>query len=168
MLALCQLFLFGILYFFYYFPIYKKETQQLLPKHLLMFAYLSLVLCLTIYPLPLSIDYSGNSVIQSINFFPFRDLIKGYHFALQEIIFNILLFLPYGCLLPKLTNYRLLKTIFSSFLFSLTIEVTQAYTILFNTDLQRVTDLTDIVTNTVGGSLGYLLYKLFNQIKEAI
>lgn len=69
---------------------------------------------------------------------------------------NILLFVPFGFLLPLLWPRcnKILLIFFSGFLFSLVIELSQ----LLN---HRLTDVDDLVLNTAGAIIGLLLYKLF-------
>lgn len=88
---------------------------------------------------------------EKINFIPFSNEIDivGY---LQ----NILLFIPFGILIPFLwKKYDKVVHIFlSGFLFSMFIEVTQ----LLN---NRSTDIDDLILNTIGGLIGYGIYKMF-------
>lgn len=78
---------------------------------------------------------------------------------------NIFLLLPLVfaiCLLfPSVRQFK--KILFISFLMSLTIESTQAILdLLFN--FNRVFEVDDLITNTAGGLLAYLLYKLLRRI----
>lgn len=86
----------------------------------------------------------------NINFIPFSNEIDivGY---LQ----NILLFIPFGILIPFLwRKYEKLFYIFiSAFSFSMFIEITQ----LLN---NRSTDVDDLILNTIGGLIGYGIYKI--------
>lgn len=67
---------------------------------------------------------------------------------------NMLLFVPLGILLPLLwRSCRLYKTVAIGFSLSLLIELSQ----LFN---YRATDIDDLLMNTLGTLLGYLLYTL--------
>jgi glycopeptide antibiotics resistance protein len=74
---------------------------------------------------------------------------------------NILLFIPFGCLLPFIwTDTNNLKcVVLSGFFFSLLIEISQ----LFN---NRRTDIDDLMLNTFGALLGYLLFKLFARVTK--
>lgn len=55
-------------------------------------------------------------------------------------------------------NIKLIKVIISTFLFSLSIELTQLIMTIFLLK-HRSFDVTDIITNTIGGLVGYLAYK---------
>ena len=85
--------------------------------------------------------------------------------VLQNVA-NIFLLLPLVfaiCLLkPSVRQFK--KILLISFLMSLTIESTQALLdLLFN--FNRVFEVDDLITNTVGGVLAYLLYKVLRRIK---
>ncbi|QIE35717.1 VanZ family protein [Bacillus tropicus] len=75
-------------------------------------------------------------------------------------LLNIVLFMPFGFLLPTIwPQFRKMKnTVCAGFFFSLAIELNQ----LLN---NRITDIDDLFTNTLGAVIGYLLYKaLFKMI----
>ncbi|ARO63883.1 Teicoplanin resistance protein vanZ [Bacillus cereus] len=75
-------------------------------------------------------------------------------------LLNIVLFMPLGFLLPTIwPQFRKMKnTVCAGFFFSLAIELNQ----LLN---NRITDIDDVFTNTLGAIIGYLLYKaLFKMI----
>lgn len=76
--------------------------------------------------------------------------------GLTTYLLNIIMFMPLGFLLPYIwDNFRNLKSIiFTSFIFSLSIELSQ----LLN---RRTTDIDDLMMNTLGGILGYFIWKLF-------
>ncbi|MCU5429978.1 VanZ family protein [Bacillus cereus] len=68
-------------------------------------------------------------------------------------LLNILLFMPLGFLLPTIwPQFRKIKnTVCAGFFFSLAIELNQ----LLN---NRITDVDDLFTNTLGAIIGYVLY----------
>jgi len=75
-------------------------------------------------------------------------------------LLNILLFMPLGFLLPTIwPQFRKMKnTVCAGFFFSLAIELNQ----LLN---NRITDIDDLFTNTLGTIVGYVLYTaLFKMI----
>lgn len=85
----------------------------------------------------------------TINLVPFTGL--GYSFVL-----NILMCIPFGFLVPFIwVDYRRLhKTVVLGACFSLMIELSQ----LFN---GRATDIDDLIANTCGVLLGYVVWKIF-------
>ncbi|MCT6915469.1 MULTISPECIES: VanZ family protein [Bacillus] len=75
-------------------------------------------------------------------------------------LLNIVLFMPFGFLLPTIwSQFRKMKhTVCAGFFFSLAIELNQ----LLN---NRITDIDDLFTNTLGAIVGYLIYRvLFKMI----
>ncbi len=69
---------------------------------------------------------------------------------------NILLLVPFGFLLPLLwTKYRsVVRVTLCGFLLSLFIEMSQLFS-------YRATDIDDLIMNTLGAFLGYLIFKIF-------
>ncbi|HDR6298750.1 hypothetical protein COD90_22650 [Bacillus cereus] len=75
-------------------------------------------------------------------------------------LLNIVLFMPFGFLLPTIwPQFRKMKnTVCAGFFFSLAIELNQ----LLN---NRITDIDDLFTNTLGAIVGYVIYRvLFKMI----
>lgn len=78
-------------------------------------------------------------------------------FWLKQIFLNILLFVPFGCLLPLVSKLfrNPLFTVFLGFLFSGLIEMMQYIT------GRGLTEVDDIITNTLGTAVGVALYFIF-------
>ncbi|MED2793035.1 VanZ family protein [Bacillus wiedmannii] len=78
-------------------------------------------------------------------------------------LLNIVLFMPLGFLLPTIwPQFRKMKnTVCAGFFFSLAIELNQ----LLN---NRITDIDDLFTNTLGAIVGYLLYRLYRALFKMI
>lgn len=96
--------------------------------------------------------------LPDIGYFRFRPNINlkpfQYMFSdLRSTVPNVFLFLPLGCFLPILwADFRSAwKTVFVGFLTSLTIELLQIFT-------YRATDVNDLMTNTLGTLVGYLMF----------
>lgn len=85
-------------------------------------------------------------------FIPFVDMIRGP----VDTILNVILFFPLGFFLPLLYKKynRIGRIVFIGFLFSLAVELVQMFGI-------GATDINDLITNTVGVCLGYVVYQLF-------
>ena len=102
--------------------------------------------------------------IAKVNLEPFRVLQRAVSFAdgihirswgqLRIIALNILLFVPFGYLLPVLWKKadRWWKTVMIGFAVSLAVELLQLVTRL------GMFDVDDIINNTIGAGAGYLLY----------
>lgn len=75
-----------------------------------------------------------------------------------EPMFNILILLPFGVYLRYYFNFSLKKTILFSFLLSLFFELTQLTGLYFIYPRSyRLFDVNDLLHNTLGGTLGYLI-----------
>ena len=85
-----------------------------------------------------------------INLVPFKNQIN-----IIEYILNIILFMPFGFLTPFICKkeLNLYKIIIKGFSFSLLIELSQ----LLN---NRSFDINDLILNTLGAVIGYVLFKL--------
>lgn len=101
---------------------------------------------------------NGLIVNREFNWVPFVDIVNSPVEYLKNTVLNIILFVPLGFLLPTVWNeYRSAKkTLFTGLGISLLIEILQIFTF-------RLTDVDDLITNTVGTILGYYLYCRFSQ-----
>lgn len=97
--------------------------------------------------------YPGMKLKEEINLIPFRDGIS------LSMILNVVMFMPLGFLLPLLwKEYQsLVRTAIIGFCFSCGIEFCQ----LFN---RRVSDVDDLLMNTLGAILGWLIWIVFSRI----
>ena len=75
----------------------------------------------------------------------------------RNIILNIMMFVPFGFLLPLVSNkfQTFWKTYVAGFLFTVLIEITQLLLHL------GICELDDFMNNTVGAMIGYGIYRLF-------
>ena len=97
--------------------------------------------------------YPGMKLQEEINLIPFRDGIS------LSMILHVVMFMPLGFLLPLLwKEYQsLVRTAIIGFCFSCGIEFCQ----LFN---RRVSDVDDLLMNTLGAILGWLIWIVFSHI----
>jgi glycopeptide antibiotics resistance protein len=97
--------------------------------------------------------YPDMKLQEEINLIPFRDGIS------LSMILNVVMFMPLGFLLPLLwKEYQsLVRTAIIGFCFSCGIEFCQ----LFN---RRVSDVDDLLMNTLGAILGWLIWIVFSRI----
>ena len=131
----------------------------------LFFIYFLILVNLTIFKYGyLTLDFD---IRFYINYIPFVETVKMFtnefsdiHIALYNVIGNILLFIPLGFCIPLFFNKKnkLSKVILYGFIASLTIEVLQIFT-PFNT-----TDIDDIIFNTFGSILGFIIFNIFYRI----
>lgn len=102
------------------------------------------------------------SGIWGINIIPFKTITsyikysKPLHAAIN-ILGNIIIFIPLGIMLPLLyTPLRKIKKILSLILtISFMVEFIQLF-------VGRAVDIDDIILNTIGGIIGYIIYKQFD------
>lgn len=128
----------------------KSLSKALLALYLLIMLWL--VLFKFSFNLSLILDYQ----IRSINLIPFAFVNERGN--LREIIYNCVVFIPFGLLLSvsfkRVNFWRKLACVL---VFSLIAEITQFVFAI------GATDITDLITNTLGGFLGLILYDLSNK-----
>ncbi|HHT38580.1 MAG TPA: VanZ family protein [Mollicutes bacterium] len=154
---------FSILYKVFFFNRWRTKGKAKLVVNTLMYIYISLVLYVTLMPIVISLPFIFNHPYVSMNMIPFDDYFSGRGDAVRQIILNVIMMLPFGFLLPLVKKQNLLSCLFWTFLFSLAIELTQPMINGF-----RAADITDLITNTIGGLLGYLLYLVFKPLINKI
>lgn len=95
----------------------------------------------------------------SLTLIPFLPMIADF----KNTILNIILFVPLGIMLPFLwKKYNTLKaTLLFGFGMSLSIEILQILT-------YRATDINDIIANTFGAVLGYLIFASTSRIVPSV
>lgn len=81
---------------------------------------------------------------------------------LTQIVYNAILFIPFGIYLRYFFRFDLKKVIKYSFIFSLFFELTQLSGLYFIYPRPyRLFDIDDLIINTLGGILGFYLTKYF-------
>jgi len=105
--------------------------------------------------------------IKRANFVPFSTLQFFYrmkssysYYVAKNILGNIIGFIPLGILLPIMSTrlQRILRTTGVVFLISLSFETIQLITNL------GVFDVDDLILNTIGGAIGYLIYSISKRL----
>ena len=96
----------------------------------------------------------------TLNLIPFADIVNYPLTYIVNSLLNVLLFVPLGVFVPILwPKFNNLKSIIiTGFLFSLFIEIMQLFAI-------RVTDIDDIIFNTLGALAGFFVYKIISRYK---
>lgn len=116
------------------------------------------------------IDFiSGNKIsFRSLNIIPFKMFLTlrneiesmGFIWAISNSLGNLLIFAPFGYLIPivfkKINNIS--SIIVTSFSLSLFLELSQYILSIGSADID------DIILNTLGGIAGYLIYKLISKV----
>lgn len=105
-----------------------------------------------------------------INVVPFKTItsyfINYQYFGMKLLVINLLgnivVFMPFGLLLAALTKakYKFFEVLYYSVMLSTAIEAIQ------NLTKVGVFDVDDILLNTLGGVLGYLIYKYIFQRQQ--
>lgn len=123
----------------------------------LRFHNVSQTVVYTLFALYLAGVYAlvGLPTVNYVRFEPNIYLIPlwGIQNDLKNSVLNVILFLPLGFVLPILcSDFRSIKrSMLTGGLLSILIELLQMFTF-------RATDINDVLTNTLGTLLGYLLY----------
>ena len=149
----------AFLYVLVFFRRWKHRGKDILLVNTLLYLYLSSVLYFTLMPVIVSIPFVLNHPYKPMNLVPFIDVSAGRGDFVRQVVLNVIMTTPFGFLFPLAQNRTagFGRTVFSCFLMSLGIELLQP---LFN----RSSDITDLITNVIGGMLGYGFYVAFRPI----
>ena len=150
-----------LLYMFRFYRRWKTEGKDVLLVKTLMYIYLSLVLFFTLMPVITSLPFIFTNGYEMMNLVPFIDILEGRGDFLRQVLLNVIMTIPFGFLFPltKKNGGKFSTTVFYCFLLSLGIELMQP---LIND--WRSSDITDIITNVLGGMIGYGFYKVFKPL----
>ncbi|MDD3222107.1 MAG: VanZ family protein [Clostridia bacterium] len=134
--------------------------------------FLIIYLAILAYVCFWSEDY-GRMDVQNIyryNLVPFREIIRFYTYRdvvgfdafLLNLFGNVLVFIPFGVMVPIVSsrNRKFFRVFGLTFLLSLFIECIQLISKVGSFDVD------DLILNTVGGILGYILFWIMNQIRR--
>ena len=151
------------LYILVLFPKWKNQGKKSLVVNTLMYVYIGLLLRVTLMPILASLPQIFSHPYGPINLIPFDGVLENRAQIIIQVGLNIVLTIPFGFLFPlnsKTGKKNLfLKTILATFFLSLGIELLQPLLNRF-----RVGDITDIITNTCGGIVGYTLYIVISPV----
>lgn len=132
----------------------KCRSRQLL--YMLFALYLSAIFSATGIP-----SIASPTVDPSFNLIPVIDIANSPFEYLKNTLLNILLFVPLGFFLPLLWKefQSLKRTVLCGLCLSLGIEILQIFTF-------RLTDIDDLITNTLGTLFGFFAAGLFLHITD--
>ena len=100
--------------------------------------------------------------VHETNLIPFKVLIETYeevflnnniNYFIINFLGNIIMFIPFGFIIPLLWNISNRRVIIIGFCISLFIEISQLF-------LSRGTDVDDLILNTLGVLFGLIIFKL--------
>lgn len=155
--------IFLLIYIFIFNKFLKGKSKQDIFEFSGMYLYLFLVLCVTILPIDFTLYLrlkNSSTDFVYIHLKPFNDIISGYGGAVEQIILNIVMTIPFGFLYTVLKPDKgIVRVILATFLLSFMIEVIQLIMTLFLLH-HRSCDVTDLITNTIGGIIGFIIYKI--------
>lgn len=150
-----------IIYFWKFYKKWKEKGRDVWLVNTTMYIYLSFVLYFTLMPIITSLPFIFNHPYDSMNLVPFIDVLNSRGDFVRQVGLNVIMTIPFGFLMPlvKKRNARLLKVVFYTFLLSLGIELLQPLINGF-----RSADITDLITNVIGGIIGYVMYLIFKPL----
>ena len=154
-----------IIYFWKFYKKWKEKGRDVLFVNTIMYIYLSFVLYFTLMPIITSLPFIFNHPYTPMNLVPFIDVLNSRGDFVRQVGLNVIMTIPFGFLMPlvKKENARLLKVVFYTFLLSLGIELLQP---LINGT--RSADITDLITNVLGGIIGYIIFLIFKPLTTKI
>ena len=137
----------------------KSDKKIYIHKELLMFLFGIYIMCLFTVVTYQDVESYGN------NFTPFKEMFRytlGSNLFIKNVIGNMVMFMPYGFFTGYFLKINKVSVVLLlSMLVSTSIEVIQGY-------IDRVFDIDDIILNVIGSIIGFLIYKLFNKIKDRL
>jgi glycopeptide antibiotics resistance protein len=143
-----------------FFTIFYIYLYKVLDYTLLQFQ--SLLLLQNFLP---NLMLNGVEAGRAVNFIPIATL------TLEDVkttLLNILMMTPFGFGLPFVTNFRFKKVVVAGLLFSIAIELLQFITGFLANTTFRVADFNDLIFNTVGVAVGYMLFIAFVRVYRHI
>lgn len=138
----------------------KKTFKEII--YLIFIIYLVALIYFLFFSEKLGRGNLSNNI--GINLKPFNEIKRymnnksqiGDITSILNIYGNVFLFIPYGIMMPLMQKKRkIIKTTFYTMIFSIIIEFLQY---IFKVG---IFDIDDIILNTIGGFLGYIIYKIF-------
>lgn len=160
-----------VIYIPFFILMLKKRYS--IEKHIIVLVfYVYLCLAIDKFFFPFPVAKSSLKIYRMMfpnihfNVIPFKTiidlLVKAPGGILLQIGGNVLLFMPMGFFLPlifkKISSCR--KILLVSFICSLSIELTQLAISLMYGFTYKYCDIDDIILNTLGGLLGFLILKI--------
>jgi len=159
--VLIDIFVFIFIYFVFLYKKWKNKGMSVLISNTLMYIYFIGVMYFTLMPIITSFpSWSFHSYVP-MNLNLFEDLFMQRGDCVRQIVLNVIMMIPFGVLLPICRkangkNCTLIYTVLCTLFFSLSIEIVQPFIHSYSSS-----DITDVVTNTFGGFLGYICYSIF-------
>ncbi len=113
---------------------------------ILFIIYLLILFSVVTYPVN---EYGKNNLNLFQELFRYR---IGSNLFIQNIIGNIIMFIPFGMFLNEYFNIKKISLLFITIIYSLSIEIVQIF-------VGRVFDVDDIILNLLGSFIGWYFSK---------
>jgi glycopeptide antibiotics resistance protein len=151
------------------YPKIKKPVIALLSA-----GYLLVLLSLSLLPIYISSykisfeEIKGNLKPFSLIVPQWRNMLAGQPGAIRQFFGNILIFVPAGLLMPFIfkKTQRFFGALLGGFIFTLTIETLQLILVLASMSYRKF-DVDDLILNTLGAIIGYIIYRIIFHRKNA-
>ncbi len=127
-----------------------------------LFQFQSLIILKMLLP---DLMLRGITAGKSLNLIPLFTLTPE---DVKTSLLNIALMIPFGFGLPFITNLRMQRTVVIGGLFSISIELLQLMSGLIAKMTFRIADINDLLFNTVGVALGYMVFLGFLRFYRSI
>ncbi len=108
---------------------------------------------------------NGAEAGRAVNLIPLATLTME---DIKTSLLNILMIMPFGFGLPFITNFRMKKVVVIGLLVSITIELLQLITGFMANTTFRVADINDLIFNTIGVAIGYVVFVTFVRLYRHI
>lgn len=143
-------------------PKWRRLGRRPLLVYTLMYGCLAGIVRFTLMPVLTALPYCLDHPYIPMHMAPFEDVIHRHGDYVRQIVLNVVLFLPFGVLQPLCDRCRgrrprFWRCLLLALALSAGIELVQPLLHVF-----RRADITDVITNTIGGVLGYALWALGN------
>lgn len=157
---------FAVITVIYIFLFKKWRTKGacVVIANTIMYLYLTAVLFVTLMPLISSLPFIMDHPYTFMNMIPFDDYFNNRGDTVRQIVLNVIMTIPFGFLLPvckecSRKNHGIIQCVLFSSALSICIEFLQPLI-----SGSRSADITDVITNTLGGVFGYLLFLLLRTV----
>lgn len=143
-------------------PKWRRLGRRPLLVYTLMYGCLAGIVRFTLMPVLTALPYCLDHPYIPMHMAPFEDVIHRHGDYVRQIVLNVVLFLPFGVLQPLCDRCRgrrprFWRCLLLALALSAGVELVQPLLHVF-----RRADITDVITNTIGGVLGYALWALGN------
>ena len=152
-----DIFAFCALYFLCFKRRWREMGKRVFVLNTLLYFYNVVVFFFTLMPIITALPRIFDHPYTMMHMIPFDDLSLGRGGAVVQLILNMALTIPFGFLISARIDekrFAFLKTVGCTVCLSLFIELLQPLL-----DGFRSSDITDVIINTVGGALGFPIYK---------